>query len=67
MVASAEKFEHLIDRGILLDERVVGGMQSVSEQIAAELGAEVVPPCHPRACLQWASNGDNTWHRDHLK
>ncbi|WP_396897848.1 flavin monoamine oxidase family protein [Mycolicibacterium sp.] len=58
MVASAEKFEHLIDEGILLDERVVGGMQSVSEQIAAELGAEVVHLATPVRRLQWASNGD---------
>ncbi|MGC7322999.1 putrescine oxidase, partial [Mycobacteroides abscessus subsp. massiliense] len=42
MIASAGKFEHLIDEGILLDERVVGGMQSVSQQIADELGPDVV-------------------------
>jgi putrescine oxidase len=41
MVASAETFENLIDEGILLDARVVGGMQSVSEQIAFELGDAV--------------------------
>ncbi|MDP5227033.1 MULTISPECIES: NAD(P)/FAD-dependent oxidoreductase [Arthrobacter] len=55
MVASAEKFEHLIDEGILLDERVVGGMQSVSEQIAAELGDDVVHLGTPVRRLEWAA------------
>ncbi|MFJ3957465.1 flavin monoamine oxidase family protein [Arthrobacter sp. NPDC090010] len=58
MVASAEKFEHLIDEGILLDERVVGGMQSVSEQIAAELGDDVVRLSTPVRRLEWASDAD---------
>ncbi|HWU32209.1 MAG TPA: NAD(P)/FAD-dependent oxidoreductase [Marmoricola sp.] len=57
MVASAEKFEHLIDEGILLDERVVGGMQSVSDQIALELG-DAVHLSTPVRHLQWATNGD---------
>jgi len=58
MVASAEKFEHLIDEGILLDERVVGGMQSVSEQIADELGAGVVHLSTPVRHLTWTDAGD---------
>ncbi len=58
MVASAEKFEHLIDEGILLDERVVGGMQSVSEQIADELGDTAVFLSSPVRRLTWTSSGD---------
>lgn len=53
MVASAETFENLIDEGILLDERVVGGMQSVSEQIASELGSSVVYLGTPVRRLSW--------------
>jgi putrescine oxidase len=58
MVASAEKFEHLIDEGILLDERVVGGMQSVSQQIADELGSAVVHLSTPVRHLEWSEAGD---------
>ena len=58
MVASAETFENLIDEGLLLDERVVGGMQSVSEQIAAELGDDVVRLSTPVRRVEWASAGD---------
>jgi putrescine oxidase len=56
MVASAETFENLIDEGILLDERVVGGMQSVSQQIAAELGDDVVHLSTPVRRLEWTSD-----------
>lgn len=58
MVASAGKFEHLIDEGILLDERVVGGMQSVSEQIADELGPDVVYLSAPVRQVGWSDAGD---------
>ncbi|KHK99008.1 Putrescine oxidase [Microbacterium mangrovi] len=58
MVASAEKFEHLIDEGILLDERVVGGMQSVSQQIADELGPDVVHLSTPVRHVEWSDAGD---------
>jgi len=57
MVASAESFENLIDEGLLLDERVVGGMQSVSEQIAAELG-DVVHLSTPVRRIEWTTEGD---------
>ncbi|MBS1898328.1 MAG: FAD-dependent oxidoreductase [Actinobacteria bacterium] len=58
MVASAESFENLIDEGLLLDERVVGGMQSVSEQIAAELGDEVVHLSTPVRRIEWSATAD---------
>ena len=37
MAASAGSFTHLTDEDFILDRRVVGGMQSVSEAMAAEL------------------------------
>lgn len=58
MIASAENFGNLIDEDLLLDERVVGGMQSVSEQIAAELGADVVRVNAPVRSLHWSADGD---------
>jgi putrescine oxidase len=42
MAASAGSFTHLTDEDFILDKRVVGGMQQVSQLMAAELGADVV-------------------------
>ena len=42
MAASAGSFTHLTDEDFILDKRVVGGMQQVSELQAAELGDDVV-------------------------
>ncbi|MDQ0823398.1 putrescine oxidase [Arthrobacter sp. V4I6] len=42
MAASAGSFTHLTDEDFILDKRVVGGMQQVSQLIAAELGDDVV-------------------------
>ncbi|WP_457095069.1 flavin monoamine oxidase family protein [Mycobacteroides abscessus] len=58
MIASAGKFEHLIDEGILLDERVVGGMQSVSQQIADELGPDVVHLSTQVRQVIWSDAGE---------
>ncbi|PFG42871.1 putrescine oxidase [Isoptericola jiangsuensis] len=41
MAASAGSFSHLVDEDFILDRRVVGGMQSVSLAMAAELGDDV--------------------------
>ncbi|MEU3555855.1 flavin monoamine oxidase family protein [Streptomyces fragilis] len=41
MAASAGSFSHLVDENFILDRRVVGGMQSVSETMAAALGDDV--------------------------
>ncbi|SHX23566.1 putrescine oxidase [Mycobacteroides abscessus subsp. abscessus] len=60
MIASAGKFEHLIDEGILLDERVAGGMQSVSQQIADELGPDVVHLSTRVRHLAWSDAGDGS-------
>ena len=42
MAASAGSFSHLTDEDFILDKRVVGGMQQVSQLMAAELGDDVV-------------------------
>ena len=41
MAASAGSFTNLTDESFILDKRVVGGMQSVSERLAADLGDRV--------------------------
>ncbi|ABS02326.1 flavin monoamine oxidase family protein [Kineococcus radiotolerans] len=41
MAASAGSFTNLTDECFILDRRVVGGMQSVSERLAADLGDRV--------------------------
>ncbi|GAB3452592.1 NAD(P)/FAD-dependent oxidoreductase [Kineococcus endophyticus] len=41
MAASAGSFTHLTDECFILDRRVIGGMQSVSERLAADLGDRV--------------------------
>ncbi|MGW0928747.1 flavin monoamine oxidase family protein [Streptomyces sp. NPDC002644] len=41
MAASAGSFSHLVDEDFILDRRVVGGMQSVSQAMAAALGDDV--------------------------
>ncbi|MEC5199654.1 putrescine oxidase [Arthrobacter sp. PL16] len=42
MAASAGSFSHLVDEDFILDKRVIGGMQSVSQRMAADLGDSVV-------------------------
>ncbi|ROS75594.1 NAD(P)/FAD-dependent oxidoreductase [Cellulomonas sp. PhB143] len=41
MAASAGSFSNLVDEDFILDRRIVGGMQSVSQAVAAELGDDV--------------------------
>lgn len=41
MSASAGSFSNLVDDGFILDKRVVGGMQQVSQRMAADLGENV--------------------------
>ncbi|WP_309130274.1 NAD(P)/FAD-dependent oxidoreductase [Brevibacterium sp.] len=53
MAASAGSFSHLVDDHFILDRRVVGGMQSVSEQLAAELGEGVVRLGVPVRSIRW--------------
>ncbi|MFF1252315.1 flavin monoamine oxidase family protein [Pseudarthrobacter sp. NPDC058329] len=42
MAASAGSFTHLTDEDFILDRRVIGGMQQVSQLLAQELGDDVV-------------------------
>jgi putrescine oxidase len=56
MAASAGSFSNLVDEDLLLDQRVVGGMQLVSETIAAALGDDVVLES-PVRTLRWDGNG----------
>lgn len=52
MAASAGSFSNLQDEDFILDKRVVGGMQSVSEAMAAELGGAVVLGA-PVRTIEW--------------
>ncbi|HCG56759.1 MULTISPECIES: NAD(P)/FAD-dependent oxidoreductase [Brevibacterium] len=56
MAASAGSFTHLVDDHFILDRRVVGGMQSVSEQMAAELGEDVVHLNSPVRTIEWTED-----------
>jgi putrescine oxidase len=56
MAASAGSFSNLLDEDFILDRRVVGGMQSVSEAMAAELGDAVVLGA-PVRTLAWGEDG----------
>jgi putrescine oxidase len=57
MAASAGSFTHLVDDHFILDRRVVGGMQSVSVQMAEELGGEIVRLNQPVRRIEWFDTG----------
>ena len=57
MAASAGSFTHLTDEDFILDKRVVGGMQQVSQLMAAELGDDVVLGS-PVRTINWEDAGD---------
>ncbi|WP_432264423.1 flavin monoamine oxidase family protein [Arthrobacter crystallopoietes] len=52
MAASAGSFSNLVDDNFILDKRVIGGMQQVSERLAAKLGDDVVLNS-PVRTLRW--------------
>lgn len=54
MAASAGSFSHLVDDHFILDRRVVGGMQQVSQLLAADLGPEVVRLNSPVRRIDWS-------------
>ncbi|OIJ35518.1 putrescine oxidase [Rothia kristinae] len=56
MAASAGSFSNLVDEDFILDERVLGGMQSVSTTIAEQLGEDVILE-HPVRVLRWQEEG----------
>jgi len=57
MAASAGSFTHLVDDHFILDRRVVGGMQSVSVQMADELGTDTVRLNQPVRRIDWSEEG----------
>lgn len=59
MAASAGSFSNLVDEDFILDERVVGGMQSVSLKLAAHLGDDVILGSPVRQ-LNWATPDEST-------
>src|SRR5699024_5214749 len=59
MAASAGSFSNLVDEDFILDERVVGGMQSVSLKLAKHLGDDVILGSPVRQ-LNWAAPDDST-------
>lgn len=56
MASSAGSFSNLVDENFILDRRVAGGMQQVSERMAAELGEDVVLGA-PVRTLRWNAEG----------
>ncbi|MCD1145204.1 FAD-dependent oxidoreductase [Kocuria sp. LUK] len=58
MAASAGSFSNLVDEDFILDRRVIGGMQSVSEAMAAELGEDVVFLNTPVRAVRWGGPED---------
>lgn len=59
MAASAGSFSHLVDEDFILDKRVVGGMQRVSERLAEDLekdGVSVILSS-PVRTLMWGDDG----------
>ncbi|MCC9192522.1 FAD-dependent oxidoreductase [Arthrobacter sp. zg-Y916] len=59
MAASAGSFSNLVDENFILDRRVAGGMQQVSERMAAELGDDVVLNA-PVRTLRWSDGPEGT-------
>ncbi|NYE95855.1 putrescine oxidase [Psychromicrobium silvestre] len=55
MAASAGSFSNLVDDGFILDKRVIGGMQQVSEKMAAELGDDVLLNA-PVRTIRWSED-----------
>jgi len=62
MAASAGSFTNLTDEDFILDKRVVGGMQQVSELQAAELGDDVVL-ASPVRSIDWGAGAPEPGHR----
>lgn len=60
MAASAGSFSHLVDEDFILDKRVVGGMQRVSERLAERVtadGAARILLSSPVRTLRWGEKG----------
>ncbi|TPW76951.1 NAD(P)/FAD-dependent oxidoreductase [Schumannella sp. 10F1B-5-1] len=57
MAASAGSFSHLVDADFILDQRVVGGLQSVPLALAERLGDDVILNAPVRR-LEWTGGAD---------
>ncbi|WP_035775723.1 NAD(P)/FAD-dependent oxidoreductase [Arthrobacter sp. H5] len=57
MAASAGSFSHLVDEDFILDKRVIGGMQKVSQRLASRLGEDDVQLSSPVRTIRWNSEG----------
>lgn len=60
MAASAGSFDNLVDEDFILDRRVVGGMQSVSLELARRVGEEDIFLGQPVRTLHWATPDPST-------
>ncbi|QNQ89308.1 FAD-dependent oxidoreductase [Corynebacterium poyangense] len=60
MAASAGSFDNLVDEDFILDRRVVGGMQSVSLELAQRIGDEDIFLGQPARTLHWATPDPST-------
>lgn len=60
MAASAGSFSNLVDENFILDRRVVGGMQSVSQTVAAALEEGTVFLESPVRTIRWSEDGAAT-------
>lgn len=58
MAASAGSFGNLVDEDFILDKRVVGGMQLVSQRLADRLDGDVFLS-HPVRTVRWSAATDN--------
>ncbi|MGJ9373680.1 flavin monoamine oxidase family protein [Nesterenkonia sp. CF4.4] len=66
MATSAGSFSNLVDEDFILDRRVVGGMQSVSEAMEAQLPADSVQLSTPVRTIAWHREGGATVFSDRL-
>ncbi|QDZ43221.1 NAD(P)/FAD-dependent oxidoreductase [Corynebacterium sp. sy039] len=57
MAASAGSFSHLVDEDFILDERVIGGMQSVSIRLAQRIGEENIILNSPVRTIEYDHSG----------
>ncbi|MYR35115.1 NAD(P)-binding protein [Nocardiopsis alba] len=63
MAASAGSFSHLVDEDFILDRRVVGGMQSVSQTMAGALEEGTVHLETPVRTIRWGGEGVSSEER----
>lgn len=57
MAASAGSFSHLVDEDFILDERVIGGMQSVSIKLAERIGEDNIILASPVRTIEYTDDG----------